>query len=308
MKHLLLLFTLFLSLQLTAQTLTVKEDGTPIEDSAIAEFQSNSKGILIPRVSSTERENINNPTIGLMVFDTSTERFWFYGSDGWEEIGNGGYDSSYSYNCDNVVNYVFGTDFSSDEACGNLIHNGTADGQDEFSIAGQDNGIYTRIIVNSLNLPAGDTLFLEYDPFSSCIASRNRVALTNTIASPVEFLFVVQCNVDIRLKSVQAIPPSSFDLSWDRLVAIDSVLNNTIGFFYNPIKRAIGGGIERDSAWSKIGNEAILFGNYGTANGDYSISIGQDNEADGESTIAIGRFNDAIGEDAITIGRFNEAL
>jgi len=171
-----LLFTLLFSSQLTAQKLTVKEDATPIDGSAIAEFQSDSKGILIPRMSSTEREDINDPATGLMVFDTTTESFWFYSSTGWESVRDKDYDKFFNYDCDTVENYVLGTDNSSNERCGNVIHNGTAvTGSEEhiFTISGVEDALFTRVNVNSFDLAVGDTLYIEHQEEDGCDASSN---------------------------------------------------------------------------------------------------------------------------------------
>src|ERR1700716_3797691 len=75
--------------------------GTAAPDvSAILEVKSNSKGILIPRTSSASRTAIVNPAKGLMVYDTTTNSFWFHngatwtqlsvGSNGWNLTGNAG--------------------------------------------------------------------------------------------------------------------------------------------------------------------------------------------------------------------------
>ncbi len=64
--------------------------GTTSPDSnAILDIASTSKGILIPRMSTTQRTQINNPVVGLLVFDTDTESFWFKETAGWTELKDG---------------------------------------------------------------------------------------------------------------------------------------------------------------------------------------------------------------------------
>ena len=54
------------------------------------DIKSTNKGILIPRMTTTQRTGINNPAIGLLVFDNTTGSFWYYSSTGWEELKTGG--------------------------------------------------------------------------------------------------------------------------------------------------------------------------------------------------------------------------
>jgi len=56
------------------------------DPSAALDVVATDKGILIPRMDSVQREAIEGPALGLMVFDSSMNSFWFYGSEGWREI------------------------------------------------------------------------------------------------------------------------------------------------------------------------------------------------------------------------------
>jgi len=55
------------------------------DDSSMLDIQSTSKGVLIPRMNSTQRIGILSPATGLMVFDTTTQSFWYY-STSWTEL------------------------------------------------------------------------------------------------------------------------------------------------------------------------------------------------------------------------------
>ncbi len=55
------------------------------DDTAMLDIQSTSKGILIPRMNTTQRTAITSPATGLMVFDTTTQSFWFYNTS-WTEL------------------------------------------------------------------------------------------------------------------------------------------------------------------------------------------------------------------------------
>lgn len=53
------------------------------DPSAQLELSSDSKGVLIPRMTSTLREMIPNPTNGLLVYDTDTDGFWYFDGVQW---------------------------------------------------------------------------------------------------------------------------------------------------------------------------------------------------------------------------------
>ncbi|MCF8463667.1 MAG: collagen-like protein [Flavobacteriales bacterium] len=83
MKRLPLILSLVISsLSLLAQQRvgvgTLNPDAT-----AQLELASSSKGVLIPRMSSAQRQMIPNPTNGLLVFDITTVGFWYFDGVQW---------------------------------------------------------------------------------------------------------------------------------------------------------------------------------------------------------------------------------
>ncbi len=99
MKHLfkiLSLCTLYLVLStgISAQNVIITDDNTytPTSTNALLEVKpgSNDKGVLIPRLTSTERTAITMSAAadkGLLVYDTDTKSFWYYDGTAWVEIG-----------------------------------------------------------------------------------------------------------------------------------------------------------------------------------------------------------------------------
>ncbi|MBC7935548.1 MAG: hypothetical protein H7Y86_09385 [Rhizobacter sp.] len=59
--------------------------GTP-DNSAIVDIQSTTKGMLIPRMTSSQRAAISPAPAGLLVFDNSTGSFWFRSAANWVEL------------------------------------------------------------------------------------------------------------------------------------------------------------------------------------------------------------------------------
>lgn len=80
------LLTLWTNL-LFSQAVGISATSFTPDASAILEVKATDKGVLIPRMSTAQRTTIGSPATGLLVFDTNTGAFWFYGSSGWTQIG-----------------------------------------------------------------------------------------------------------------------------------------------------------------------------------------------------------------------------
>ncbi|GAB3516973.1 hypothetical protein [Emticicia fontis] len=65
--------------------------GTDIPlSSSILDIRSTNKGILLPRMTTTNRDAISSPQPGLLVYNTSTNQFNYYGGSSWQvaSLGN----------------------------------------------------------------------------------------------------------------------------------------------------------------------------------------------------------------------------
>lgn len=56
------------------------------DPSAALHIEASDKGILIPRMTSEQREFISDAATGLLVFDTDTGSFWFYDGTKWVDL------------------------------------------------------------------------------------------------------------------------------------------------------------------------------------------------------------------------------
>ena len=63
----------------------VSELPTP-HPSAALDVSAPDKGVLVPRLNSSQRSTIPSPTAGLLVFDTDTNSFWFFNGSAWANI------------------------------------------------------------------------------------------------------------------------------------------------------------------------------------------------------------------------------
>ncbi len=66
----------------------INEDAVRPNPSALLDVKSDNKGVLIPRMTSVQRTAIITPPKGLIVFDITTNSFWYYKTSSWFEISN----------------------------------------------------------------------------------------------------------------------------------------------------------------------------------------------------------------------------
>jgi len=67
----------------------INSDNSNPDASAMLDIKSTDKGVLIPRMTTTQRTNISSPATGLLVFDNTTGGFWFYNGTAWEDLSGG---------------------------------------------------------------------------------------------------------------------------------------------------------------------------------------------------------------------------
>jgi len=67
---------------------SINTDGSSPNSSAILDVKSTNKGVLIPRMTSSQRNSISSPATGLLVFDSNTKGFWFYNGSAWTDLSS----------------------------------------------------------------------------------------------------------------------------------------------------------------------------------------------------------------------------
>ncbi|HPE55410.1 MAG TPA: hypothetical protein P5514_04085 [Bacteroidales bacterium] len=83
----LLLIFIFYSGISHAQTVSVTDDESySPETSAMLDVKSTDKGMLIPRMTTTQRNSIATPADGLFVYDTDENRFYYYDGSNWVDM------------------------------------------------------------------------------------------------------------------------------------------------------------------------------------------------------------------------------
>lgn len=104
MKKIFILSFLFYGKLLQAQSVAINTDASPPDASAMLDIKSKAKGLLIPRMTTAEKNAIANPAEGLKVFDTDTKTFWFYNGIAWIESATGSPVSFWTLNGTHIYN------------------------------------------------------------------------------------------------------------------------------------------------------------------------------------------------------------
>lgn len=99
-----ILISPLLWLSVHAQNGSVGIGTTTPHSSAVLDVQSTDKGMLIPRMTTAQRNLIASPATGLMVFDNTTGSFWFYNGSAWTELVGNGTDGNWTKSGDHIYN------------------------------------------------------------------------------------------------------------------------------------------------------------------------------------------------------------
>jgi hypothetical protein len=83
-------FLLFTDQQAKGQSMGISNTAITPDASSILEMRTTTKGLLIPRLTTTERNAISTPATGLMIYNTTTNTFNFYNGSSWTDIAGGG--------------------------------------------------------------------------------------------------------------------------------------------------------------------------------------------------------------------------
>lgn len=88
MKNIFLAIAIILfALNTNAQSVAINNDGSTANASAILDLKSNNQGVLVPRMTASQRGLIASPATGLMVYQTDgTAGFYFYNGTAWTTL------------------------------------------------------------------------------------------------------------------------------------------------------------------------------------------------------------------------------
>src|SRR6188768_2412393 len=88
MKTFFQVFILFLNIDVIGQV-SINTSGTAPDASAMFDITSTSKGVLIPRMSTTERDMIGTPATSLLIYNTTTFSYNYWNGSIWVSMAAG---------------------------------------------------------------------------------------------------------------------------------------------------------------------------------------------------------------------------
>src|ERR1700760_1151923 len=111
----LLIAAVLLPADTTAQSVAINADSSLPDPSAILDLKSSIKGMLVPRMTQTQRNLIAVPAIGLLIYQTdNTPGFYYYNGAIWSAVkgsdstggggGGGGADSYWTASGNDIIN------------------------------------------------------------------------------------------------------------------------------------------------------------------------------------------------------------
>src|SRR6187455_2783891 len=99
------------------QSVAINTDGTNADNSALLVIKSNSKGILIPRLTAAEKTAISSPAIGLLIYQTNASAgFYYYNGSSWTPLTSAaqgpltGWATTGNTGTDSTINFIGTTD------------------------------------------------------------------------------------------------------------------------------------------------------------------------------------------------------
>jgi hypothetical protein len=89
-NYLLILLIYLIGSNLTQAQVGINNNGNSPDASAMLDVQSTTSGLLIPRMTANDRDNISSPATGLTVFVTDDNHFYYFDGTSWIQIQDAG--------------------------------------------------------------------------------------------------------------------------------------------------------------------------------------------------------------------------
>lgn len=326
MKNRFFLVTLvcMFQLNLVAQNVGMNSSGALPHQSAMLDISAPDKGILVPRMTSSQRTAIAAPATGLLVFDTQTTSFWFHNGSSWSQlsVGSNGWNLTGNAVINPATHFIGTTDaqplrFKINNAWAGELHPtsgniflglgaGQANAIGEANTAIGDHALFANTegnfnTSNGYYALSGNTTGYNNTAHGSYALTNNTVGAGNTA---------------VGRNALFANSGGSFNTA----IGVNALLTNTLGTNNTATgHRALYGNISGFDN-TATGNQALYANTTGgenTANGSYSLTnntIGTGNSAFGTSALSFnitGNDNTAVGYAALAAnetGNSNTAI
>lgn len=315
MNKLILFFGLLATFSATAQNVGIGT-GSPHATAAL-EVYSNNKGVLMPRLTGTARQNMFNVPAGLMVFDTDVSTFFYHDGNKWRPFADPNLDSTtFDYDLGapevtaNMTVYTTttaksGVLYDGGGPAGNYSNNVIHDYMVYLGgtpLASNDSTILFKIVIEEMSLEAAnDTLYIYSD-------ENYQLKFTgNTLRT---FYLPASGALRFHFTSNATITQAGFKIRWSQVMARSTQVPPRFGWYFDPVARAVRGGVSAsDNHWrsNEMGNYSFGWGHSTTATGFNSFAAGWDVTASGGHSVAMGRGTSATSGYATAFGLNSKA-
>jgi hypothetical protein len=295
-----ILYTFLITAISQAQSLAINTDGSTANNSAMLDIKSSSKGMLIPRLTSIERNAIPAPADGLVVYDTNTKGFWYHNGTSWIDLVN---------SSDNYWRKL-----------GNNIYNSNTGNV----------GMGTLVPLAKLHVAEANVLFSAFfgpalpTPGNVPVSSTGRRAFWYVDKAAFRTGYVTSTFWDkdsignysfAAGNDVKAKGQYSAALGWNNSATGDAAMSlgmfNTssggFGAFTAGFNNQASGNAAIAIGGSNIASQdnAIALGYFNTANASTSIAAGYSSQATAQYAVAIGNSVNASGQSSTSFGESN---
>lgn len=250
------------------------------DPSSMLEIASDKAGILIPRMTENDKNNISNPKKGLLIFQNNAEQgFWYYNGSIWEPLASKGgeftSESGIVYNTTSLKNddFAVGT---------NKMDNQTTPDDDSRIVFDKSQGSFRAGYNNTASWDTSNR-----GSYSIGMGANTTASASYAIAMGRESVASAMYAVSLgRSNVVSGSNATSF-----------GYLNNATADYATTFGR----GNTASGQYSIAGVIASK------ATGLHAISLGNTSVASGENSLALGRLNVVSGLNAAAIGFTNTA-
>jgi hypothetical protein len=87
-KHYFLLALYLIICNIIVAQVGINTDGSAPDAAALLDLKSTTKGLLPPRMTTAQRDQIATPPSGLVIYNIDCEEFQYYKSTGWKTLGS----------------------------------------------------------------------------------------------------------------------------------------------------------------------------------------------------------------------------
>lgn len=298
-------YALFLSLLLApamvlSQNVAINNDGKAPNINAMLDINSDSKGLLIPRLDSNTRKAIPN-TLGLLLYDTDTHCFWYNNGSAWINTGLINPDNSTAF-----WGFRAGQNNQehSNSGFGALALNSNTTGTYNTAVGSK---AMQRVTVATENTAVGAEAMLSTTTgtFNTAIGSASLFNNVNGNSNTAVGAFSLFSNTSAIFNTAVGYLALSGNISGASNTSLgsESLRLNTTGFLN-----------------TASGAQAMFFNTAGSRNSahgyraGYNNTVGNDNTSMGYEAIfsnSSGQFNTAMGSGALranTTGHWNTAI